>query len=886
MSGRLEERMDEACGRWIAAVDRRPGLVVAITALLTVFLAIYAARNLGVDADPNALVSQDRPFFVHDREFNKAFHSFQDEILVVIDAETPVRARRAADALAAKLGARKDLFSAVTVPGGGPFFARNGLLYLSVSQLEELSDRLAQVQPFLAELQRDPSLAGIAGLLRQALTEQREGHGVDLDLASALDRVSTALEAAAAGHPAPDPWSEALLGGGLVEDATQRVVSLQPRLNFTELLSAAPAVKTIHADARELGLDPSHGVRVRVTGDPILNYEELLVVSKQGKILAIGSFLLAAASLWVAMRSLRVVLASLASLLVGLVASNAFCAFAIGHLNQISSAFNVLIVGLGTEFGIHICMRYAELAAHGRSRPEALAETGSSLGSSLLFSAGTTSIGFFVFLPTDYRGVAELGFITGAGILISLVCSFTVLPALLSLGAPVYPRMPRPDFPLAHRLQHLPVKWARPIRWVTAVCTVIMLFLLPRVSFDHNPVNLRDPSTESVQAFQDLLAHSGTSPWTLDAVAPNLTAAQAEAKKLEALPTVKDAITLADYVPADQDEKIEILQTAALFVPPPARPEPPPPLAAQRTALEQLRAELDLAAGRDTGKLGTAAGRLRDAVDHFLAGAAAVDPGPAFAAAQAAVVGSLPEQVDDLRTALSPEHVTLENLPPEIRREMIAADGRARIEIRARDSLAESAALERFVDEVRTVDPAVVGGAAHLVEWGRITVNALREAMIAAVICMALFLIGISGRVWDTLLAFLPMGLAAGFSCALLVVFGQSFNFANVIVMPMLVGMGIDNGIHLVHRHRTNPEEVDVLSTSTARAVFFSCVTTILSFGAMAFAGHRGMAALGQLLTLGVAMTLLCYVVILPALLEWDDQRRRRRILVPLPKGD
>lgn len=353
--------MDEACGRWIAGVDRRPGLVVALAALVTVLLTIYAARNLGVDADPNALVSQDRPFFVRNRAFNKAFHSFEDEVLVVIDAETPVRARRAADALAAKLAARTDLFSDVSVPGGGPFFARNGLLYLTVAQLEELSDRLAQVQPFLAELQRDPSLAGIAGLLRQALAEQRAGHGVDLDLAGALDRVSTALEAAVDGRPAPDPWSEALLGGSLVEDATERVVSLQPKLDFSELLNAAPAVQTIRDDARELGLDPSHGVRVRVTGDPILNYEELLVVTRQGKILALGSFLLAAGSLWVAMRSVRVVLASLASLLVGLVASNAFCAFAIGHLNQISSAFNVLIVGLGTEFGIHICMRYAEL---------------------------------------------------------------------------------------------------------------------------------------------------------------------------------------------------------------------------------------------------------------------------------------------------------------------------------------------------------------------------------------------------------------------------------------------------------------------------------------------------------------------------------------------
>ena len=131
--------------------------------------------------------------------------------------------------------------------------------------------------------------------------------------------------------------------------------------------------------------------------------------------------------------------------------------------------------------------------------------------------------------------------------------------------------------------------------------------------------------------------------------------------------------------------------------------------------------------------------------------------------------------------------------------------------------------------------------------------------------------------VWDVLLAFFPLGLAALTTCAALVLIDDPFNFANVIVIPMLLGMGIDNGVHLVHRHRTNPEEKVVLATSTARAVFYAAMTTILSFGSLAFASHRGIAAIGKLLTLGVFLTLVSYILVLPAVLEWDDRRRHAR---------
>jgi len=871
VTAHFDELVGRAAARWIAAVDRRPALALAIVFVLTVASGIYAARNLGVDADPDAMISADLPFRRVAQEFQQAFRTPDDSVLLVIDGESASVAGRAADALAAKLASQTDLFVKVHVPFGGPFFQKNGLLYQDVDTLQRLSDGLAAVQPLVAKLEQDPSLVGVSDLLGEALAAKRRGIPLDIDLSQALDRVRAAADAARDGRRAPDPWGDALIGGSLSEDGKHRVVWLEPRRDYEDLLFTEPVVEAVQQAVRELELDPAHGVRVRLTGNDVLNYEELLVVETQGKLVGVVSLLLFTATVFLALRSGRTVLALVGSLVASLVWTNAFATVAIGHLNQVSAVFNVLIVGLGGEFGIHVCMRYAELLGKGRPRPEALRETGESIGSSLFSSAITTAIGFLVFMPTDYRGVAELGIISGGGMVLSLVSSLTVLPALLSLGrAPASKSPPLPPA-WATRLRHLPIEYARGIRIGAAAVAVAAIWLVPKVGFDHNPVNLRDPGTESVQAMNDLLSRSGTSPWSIDAIAPDLATADALAAKIRALPSVARALTLTDYVPDDQAAKLDILQTTALFLPPPAPPRPPRTPAEERAALGRLASELDATA--DTTRnpaLATSARKLASSLLPFVSGEGNL------ALLRQNVVGWLPEQIADLRVSLGAEPVTAANLPDEIRQSMLAADGRARIDVSGKEDLSNSRALERFVDDVRGVTPAVTGSAVSILEWGRITSGAMKQALALGVGCMLAFLFFLWRSVWDTLLAFFPLALAASVTCAFMVVTGMQFNFANVIVLPMLIGMGVDNGVHLVHRHRTEPEEEDVLGTSTARAVLFSAITTVLSFGSLIFASHRGMAAIGEILTLGVAATFVCYVVVLPAVLVWDDRRRRR----------
>jgi hopanoid biosynthesis associated RND transporter like protein HpnN len=866
--GGFEAAVDRACGRWVAYVADRPRAVLASVAAVSVAFGVFAALTMGVNADPRSLVNPSLPFQVRQRELGESFHALADGILLVVDADSPSAAGRTADALGAKLAARSDLFADVDVPGGGPFFARNALLYLTPDQLEDLTDRLSRVQPFLGSFARDQSLVGISDLLRLALETARGGHATGIDLAPTLDRLRGLVVAVGEGGRAPDPWGSALMGAALPPEARQRIVAARPVRDQGEIQPDAPELKAVREAIASLDLPPDGPVHVRVTGEPVMNGEELLAVANQTWHVALISMVLFTAAVVFALRSTRVVLALVVSLLVSLVWSNGIAAATVRDLNIISAAFNVLIVGLGGEFGIHFAMRYIELAAGGRRRAEALAETAESIGGALFSSAVTTSLGFFLFILTDFTGVAQLGLISGAGMFASLAATLTVLPAILALGSrePVVtvPSMP----PWLSRLDRVPIRYAWLIRPASLVLAVVAVGLLPRIHFDDNPVRLHDPNQESVAAFQELLGRSDASPWTADLIAPSLDEARARASQMRNLPEVDSVRTLLDYVPADQDAKRETIATASYFVPAALTPGPARTDDERRAALARLIEELGRA---PAGPLGTAARQLRSALEEVLARGGA----NTLATLEHDLVGSLPEQIVDLGRLMKPDVVRLEDLPPTLVRQMLAPDGRARVQVFPKEDISDARALERFVAAVRGVAPDAAGLAVYVVEWGRVAWRAMLWALIGGVVLMALFLVVLWRSVWDMLLAFFPLALAAALTCASLVVLGQPFNFANVIVLPMLIGMSVDSGVHLVHRHRTNEEE-DVLGTSTARAVFYAALTTMLSFGSLGIAPHRGIASIGQLLTIGVGLVLVCYVVVLPAVLEWDDRRRRR----------
>ncbi len=845
---------------WLVTVSARHARAVVVAALgLTALSCWYVVTNIAINTDDTDMLSAELPFRQRAAEMRGAFpERGGDTLAVVIDGATPGIADDAALRLAEAFRARPQVFGKVSDLAGDPFFRRNGLLFMEEDELGRLLDRLAQAQPFLGSLAQDPSLRGFLSVLSLALDEvARGGDAEGFDLTSALDRLAEVADARVEGLPAWFPWRR-LLGGeddALVSD--RRVLLLKPGLDFSSLAPAARAMSAVRQTARDLGLTPENGVRVRLTGSAALASEELESVGEGMGLAGALSFALVAVLLVLGLRSLRRVGAVVVPLVGGLVWTTAFAILAIGELNLISVAFAVLFIGLAVDFGIHFTLRYDEAAGSGKVA--ALQETARGVGGGLLLAAVAAAIGFLSFLPTAYRGLAELGVIAGAGMFIALVANLTVLPAMLALQRQREPR--RRAEGRDGRFYRAIRRHARAVAASAALLGLGAAAALPFVRFDFDPLNLKDAETESVSTLFDLMRDGTGSPYTIEVLAPDLQAAEQMAARLADLSEVRSARTIADYVPEDQEAKAQMVETAALFLLPALEPLDAMAKPDEGDLRRALRGTLDrLRTIPPEHRESAAARRLEAALAKVLEGGDA-----ATRSLQEAVVRTLPGTLTMLRQSMEAMPFGLEDLPAELRQANLAADGRARIEVTPARDARDPETLRRFLAAVRTVAPGAAGSPVTIVEAGDAVVFAFVEAGIIAFSAIALLLGIVLRRLRNVILVFAPIALAGVLMAATSVLVDIPFNFANVIVLPLLFGLGVASGIHLIHREEGEAEEA--MATSTPRAVLYSALTTIGSFASMALSQHPGTASMGTLLTLAIVLTMASTLIVLPALM-------------------
>jgi hopanoid biosynthesis associated RND transporter like protein HpnN len=877
----LKDRIDAFLAarttRWVDAVQPRAALVCWLSVGLTIVLGVYAATNLGINSDNVRMLADSLPSKIAYTEFSRFFPNLDDALLIVVDGETTAQARDATERLTAELAKKTDAFTEVYVPGGGSFFERNGLLYRSLDELDLFADQMARMQPVLAQLEQDPSIESLAGIVRLGLDAVQKGGSPDGEWLAILDRVGDATVTVFEEFPVAISWEEVLLRGSSLEVAKRRAIVAHPILDFDNVLAAGRPIEVIRETAAELGYTPERGVTVRITGNPALNYEEMIGLAWDIGGAGVFCFLLVCAVLQRAFRSFRVMLASVATLLMGLVWTAAFAAAAVSELNILSLSFAVLFIGLGVDFAIHLGMQYVHMLRLGLPHEQAISGAAGQVGSSLVICTITTATGFYVFLPADYRGVAELGLIAGSGMLIILVLTLTTLPALLGSWLRLDPTKPRlANLAFDAAWLHGLADHAGLIRWASVVAALVALSLIyiPGATFDSNIIRMRNPETESVQAFDDLMDLTTTSPWYANSLARDLDSAKKIAERMRELSTVEQAITIASYVPADQEEKLAILEDVAFLLDaPPASPI----TGSQPTVEEQIEALKELERFLSQGwleaspsPLGDSMHLLRQRLRDFLARIdTESDPAAALDALEDLLLSRLPRQVQRLRDAAAPDEITLDALPQTLATRMLSETGHARVQIFPRENLLDNEALDRFVLEVRGVDPLVSGVSVNLFDFSRATVRSFQQALTLALILISLLLFTLWRSVKDVLLVLAPLLLGASVTVAAMAALGIPFNFANVIVLPLLFGIGVDSGVHLVHRAkmRLSRDEL-LLGTTTARAVFYSAITTVVSFGTLAFSSHRGVASLGILLTIGMILTVICNLIVLPALIE------------------
>ncbi len=887
-------RLGRLLGDWVVWSARHAGIVAALSLALLVPLLWYAWTHLRVDADTGNLVSDRLPWRQAHAELEEAFPHLLEDMQIVIDARTPEIAAQAQRRLAADLESRTDVFSFVYAAGGDDFFERHGLLYSSREELEELRSRMREQRSLWLDLEQEPTLAGFAAVVEKMAAEDTDG---EPGVAPVLMAIGGAFYSSRNGHFFAFPWADLMRGRRSEPAELRRFILAKPILDYSSSRPAAAAMQAVRDGAAHLDLD-RRAVQVRITGSEAFEHESIDTGLADVPRLLVGALIMVAIILLAALRSVRLLLACLYVLFAGLVGTAAFAAFAVGSLNMISVAFAVLYVGLGIDYAIHFCLNYTEARREKGTHLEALRLTAERAGVALFFSAVTTALCFYAFMVTDFTGVADLGRIGGTGMLVSFVATMGLLPALLSLR-PL--RLPEPGpgpgqtgegrgpgfrgRPMA-RLDHVVTRWRRPILTAALLIAAGSAVLAPRVRFDQDVINMSDPSSESVITLRELLDDPNTAVRAVSMMEPDSASAATVAARLDELDGVRGTMTLNTFVPSDQEAKLRIIEELAADIGPApdseedAGHEPASEAARHEERMAAVEGLRETAAGvylEGDSASSAAAGQLLYLVDSWRSSLRTWPPetrASIAAGLEQSLVGTLPWVQSGLRKALNAGAVTRSDLPSSLRGRWVAADGVERVQVLPSERLDTPRKLRDFVEAVQAEEPAITGMPVENVELGKVTVRAFRLAFGLALLATAVTLLVLLGDPRSSAVVMTSLILAALLTGAAAVVWDIPFNISNVITLPLLLGIGVDAGIHIVHRRRQNASAERLLDTATGRAILYSALTTMAGFGTLTLASHRAISGMGALLMVGMTSVLVCTLIVLPAIMGRGAQER------------
>jgi uncharacterized protein len=867
--------MNSAIIRIVDSCARYRRTVVVAGTLLMIGAATFAGARFSINTDVEGLISQNLPWHARQLQFSQAFP--QNGISTVVRAPTAENAEQAANELAQTLAKNSKLYPTVGQPDSGDFFERNGLLFDTPANVEKNAEGLKRARPIISSLAADPSLRGVMNALSLVTGAVRTGKMKLDQLAWPLALADRTLSDVLSAKPATFSWQELLQGHPSRNKQLRHFIQIQPALNFAALQPGREATQGIRRAAVDLDLENKFGATVDLTGQVPMNDDQFSVIKNSALRDTTTAVLGVLIILWLALRSWKIIAAVFFSLMVGLAATAALGIAMVGAFNLISIAFFVLFIGLGVDFGIQFSVRYrAERHEHADLR-EALRSTALKAGNPLALAAAATAVGFFAFLPTNYIGLAELGLIAGCGMLIAFLCSITLVPAMLALLNPpgeaaavgFRSLAPLDSFLQRHRIAVI----AGTILVVLAGTP--LLFHLP---FDFNPVNLQSPNSPSVVTYRQLQRNPETSGNDAEILAPSIEQADLIAKRLAALPEVSRVLTLSNLIPDDQERKIAALKTASQNLGTaldPRRPRPAP--SDQEVVASIQKAATDLARVADKEKTDSAeAARHVSGLLTRLAGADAATRGKA----EAAIVPPLIFDLAQLRNSLDPQTVTIKTLPAALVRDWVLPDGRARVEALPKGDSSDTNVLRSFATAVLGAEPSATGPAISYYESGRAVTRAFFEAGALALVAIAILLFIALRRVTDVLLTLIPLLLAGAVTLEICVLDHLPLNFANIVALPLLLGVGVAFKIYYIMAWRAG--KTGLLQSTLTRAVIFSAMTNAVAFGSMWASNYPGMSSMGKMMALALLCTMAAAVLFQPVLMG----RPRQVEATPLSSED
>ena len=872
-----------------------PWTVLFVTILLAVVCVFYTKSRLEFRTGQDDLISTNTRDSRNYLRYTHEFPGLDGLIVVVKTAPSKTRAELFADTLARQLEADHINVSTVFYRLDPSVVGNRGLLYLSVDDLNDLASKLDPNLPMLGAYAINPSLAAIFGIANRQIdnaiaTAMRERAGStahhkkhaaetkDSEQAPAafasgfLDATLTGMLADPATNP-PPPWAT-LAGLGSDSRGMHDGYLMSDNGKYL-LLQIAPGDGVAHGpdpvDVIQGMVDRTRAqfpdVSAGMTGGPALAHAEETTTQHDmmiGSVIAVTGLVLL---MVIPFRGVVEPLFAIIALLVGVAWSFGFTTLAVGHLNLLSAVFTSVLAGIGINFPIHLMARYDEARRRGRGVRECVQLAVVNTGTGVFASACIMALAFLMPMFTDFKGIAELGLVSAAGLFCCLASALLVFPALIVLRDRDRPLVAKPIVSLAPARSMLEKLFGRPaiIVGLALAATLGAVFLARGVGFDQDLLKLQASDAEAVRFEKTLLRDSGRSSWFAVALAPTRKLAEREADRFRKLPEVSDVETIGTYIPDRQDEKMLILAHLNAELQPitvrPAQPEIP---AALMRELKELDTKLDMIAPYDpSGGIGKTASLASQAIFRLHA-----DPA-AFSAYSRHIADNLGEQLTAFKAQLNGGGITEANLPSVLRERFIGASGAYLVQIYPKGDVWEDAPLQRFIDGLRSIDRDVTGPPVQTYAIATVMRKGYERAAILALIAVFVFVFADFRNLRDTLLATVPLIFGAAWLLETMGALRWNFNLANLFAVPILIGMGVDNGVNMLYRWREERDKSSlILTKAVGKSVTICSLTTIAAFAALIPANHRGISSMGWVLTLGTSFILLATLIVLPALFE------------------
>lgn len=936
-----------------------PRSTIILMILSSAVCVWYTSTNLKFKTNRADLIDPSAAFHQRWLKYTKSFGE-QDDIAVVVEADDPEEIKHVQDAIGTRLKQHPKLFTNILYRVEPGKLREKGLQYLSPEQLATGLDRLKEYQPILDGHWDLVQLEELVPRLRAQLQAADQKHPELVpSLLEHADRLTSCLAGFLDDKNAfTNPWPDIIPLDPKMTDQKDEVVYIlndegtlgfvmaYPIVNNDNFEGATAAIDKVREIIREVGSEHPE-VKISLTGIPVLENDEMRRSQDDMNWASLLSFAGVALLMFVGFRGFKLSMMGLVMLAVGMAWAFGFTTAAIGHLNILSVAFAAILIGLGDDFAVHVMSRYLELRHEGLNAADALIETSGSTGVGIVTGAMTTSLAFFCATLTDFLGVAELGIIAGGGILLCVFAAFTVLPAMIVLASPW---MPPQKLPAAHE-EHKVRTFTSRRPWVViagfaAVCIAVGAISTDwtqkwpetRLVYDHNLLHLQAKGLESVEAQTRIFEASKHSLLYAISLADSPEEARQLSERFAALPTVHRVEDLASRLPTHPPSETKLLVQGyhALLNHLPAEPEPPKQ--ANHLAVGKAMEDFYVYMRDRNRKLGDKVDAVSERIEHNLDHWLDAYDSLTNVVAQMRFLGefeyrmsyALLAQMQALEAASNPEPVDIRDLPQELRARFVSPDGKWMLQIFPKDQVWDMEPLEKFVTEVRSVDPEATGTPLQNFEAARqikksyeicavyalfvillvllmdfldkkhvpmtflppavlvLAVGAwlqsrqvdgilmpLLAAYTAGVFLMALFVDHAS--IGDTLLAIAPPSMGLALTLGILGIFHVPLNPANLIILPLILGLGVDNGVHIMHDYHAKPNQVYVLSASTLNAIIHCSLTTMMGFGSMMIAAHQGLYSMGIVLTIGVGACMTVALVMLPAILALISRRQLRR---------